>query len=50
MSKAIAKESLDSWDYCINFWEGALDDDEDARQEVKQLNGPRHVRAFDDVA
>lgn len=42
----------DSIDYCIDFWDGCLDDEEIAlivTQELN-LNGPRHVRAFDDVA
>jgi hypothetical protein len=43
---------FDSIDYCINFWQGALDDEHEARQIIQeqQPHGPRHVRAFDDLA
>lgn len=43
------EETYDSFDYCIDFWQGALDDEEEARRIVRQSR-PRHVRAFDDVA
>lgn len=52
MSKATDQQPgtapLDSWDYCIAFWAGALDDDED--QVVREIAGPRNVRTLDDVA
>ena len=54
MSKATdrktAGKEFDSLDYCINFWEGAIDNEEDTETARRQLNAARHVRAFDDVA
>jgi hypothetical protein len=42
--------TFDSFDYCISFWEGAIDNEEDAALAVRELTTPRHIRAFDDVA
>jgi hypothetical protein len=35
-------ESCDSWDYCINFWAGAIDNEEDTDLAVRELNAERH--------
>jgi len=54
MSKAkdrqSAGEQFDSIDYCINFWEGAIDNEEDTALALRELNVTRRVRAFDDLA
>ncbi len=54
MSKATdittAGEPFDSWDYCINFWEGAIDNEEDAALAMRELIVARRVRAFDELA
>lgn len=42
------KTDTDSFDYCIDFWEDALDDDLD--EIARELEVPQHVRAFDDLA
>jgi len=43
-------EEFDSFDYCINFWEGAIDNEEDTALALRELNVTRRVRAFDDLA
>ncbi|MFL5342369.1 MAG: hypothetical protein ACJ8F7_19650 [Gemmataceae bacterium] len=43
-------DEFDSIDYCINFWEGAIDNEEDAELAMRGLNTARHIRAFDDLA
>jgi hypothetical protein len=37
-----AEEPFDSWDYCINFWAGAIDNEEDTALAVRELNANRH--------
>jgi hypothetical protein len=45
-------QPLDSFDYCINFWDGAIDAQEEINHFVREASphGPRNVRAFDDLA
>ena len=56
-------DTFDVWDTrtsavidSIPFWDGVDGEEEDAEEAARQivwelnLNGPRHVRAFDDVA
>jgi hypothetical protein len=54
MSKATDRkttgEQFDSFDYCINFWEEAIDNEEDTETARREVNAARHVPAFDDVA
>jgi hypothetical protein len=47
-----AGEPFDSFDYCITFWEGAIENEDEidlCLREVTQ-HSPRHVRAADDLA
>jgi hypothetical protein len=41
--------TLDSFAYCLAFWEGALDDEDEIDHFIRESQ-PRHVRAADDVA
>jgi hypothetical protein len=40
----------DSFDYCLDFWEGAIDAEDEIDHFIRELPRPRHVRAADDVA
>ena len=43
---------FDSITYCIDFWEGAIDAEDEIDLCLREAihHSPRHVRAFDDVA
>jgi hypothetical protein len=49
---SLDEKPRDSFDYCIEFWAGALDAEEEIEHFVREASphGPRHVRAADDVA
>lgn len=40
----------DSFDYCLDFWEGAIDADDEIDHFVRECSNPRHVRVADDEA
>ena len=40
----------DSIQFCIDFWEGAIDFEDEIDLCLRELTSPRHVRACDDVA
>jgi len=40
----------DSFDYCLDFWEGAIDAEDEIDLFVRELNSPRQVRTCDDAA
>ena len=43
---------LDSFDYCLAFWDGALDAEDEIDHFVREgrPHGPRQVGLFEDVA
>ena len=45
-------EQFDSITYCIDFWQGAIDADDEIDLCLREAihHSPRHVRACDDVA
>jgi len=43
------KQPLNSFDYCLDFWDGALDPEDEIDHFIREAS-PRHVRACDDVA
>jgi len=54
MSKKPLLDFFDSIDYCINFWDGALDPEDEIDHFLGETaypaHSPRHVRASDDLA
>jgi hypothetical protein len=48
MTMKTDKESHDPLDYCLDFWEGAIDAEDEIDHIIREM--PRHVRAADDVA
>ncbi len=54
MNKKLSPDFLDSFDYCIHFWDGALDPEDEIdhflREAAYPAPSPRQVRAGDDVA
>ncbi len=41
---------LDSFDYCLDFWEGAINAEDEIDLFVRDLNNPRQVQTCDNVA
>ena len=52
MNTKPSRDFFDSFDYCINFWDGALDAEDEIDLCLREAihHSPRHVRACDDVA
>jgi hypothetical protein len=40
----------DSFDYCLDFWEGAIDAEDEIDLLVRELQSPRQVCNRDDAA
>jgi hypothetical protein len=45
-------KALDSFDYCVEFWDGALDAEDEIDHFVRQASphGPRQAQPVEDVA
>lgn len=50
MNNPADTKSRDSFDYCIDFWEGAIDAEDEIDLFVRELISPRHVWTCGDEA
>jgi hypothetical protein len=50
MNHSTDEKPRDSFDYCLDFWDAAIDAEDEIEFLVRERTSPRQVRASDDAA